>query len=216
MNLRLNRTGFPGFAFFDLGNVLVSFDHQTCIDQLSKVTGAEAESIRKALFDSGLQDRYETGQVECRQFAEQLRGDLKCESTDAEIIEAVSAIFTPKLDILPILQRLKAESVPMAILSNTCRGHWEWILQQNWPVISGWFSHCVLSYEIRSMKPAIEIYEACERLAACPPEWIFFTDDREENVRTAAERGWQVHLFRTATELQPDLDNWLNKVSTFN
>ncbi len=54
------------FIYFDLGNVLVYFDHQIAMKKLSQSTQLPTATIQAALFDSGLEDRYETGSLMTR------------------------------------------------------------------------------------------------------------------------------------------------------
>ena len=97
----------------------------------------------------------------------------------------------------------------MAVLSNTCAAHWDWILKQDWDLPGDWFDFHVLSYEVRSMKPDAGIYEECENRSGCRAAEIFFTDDREENCKAASERGWVTYLYRSASELSDSLHAWL-------
>ena len=45
------------------------------------------------------------------------------------------------------------------------------------------------------IKPDAEIYARVEADCGVPPEGLLFTDDRIDNINTAALRGWQTHLF---------------------
>jgi FMN phosphatase YigB (HAD superfamily) len=43
------------FIYFDLGNVLISFDHSRAFQQIAELTGISAELAEQILFNSGLQ-----------------------------------------------------------------------------------------------------------------------------------------------------------------
>ena len=45
-------------------------------------------------------------------------------------------------------------------------------------------------------KPDPEIYRQVEADCCLPPETLFFTDDRPENIDAASARHWQTHLFQ--------------------
>ncbi|MFO1062702.1 MAG: hypothetical protein U0892_02355 [Pirellulales bacterium] len=143
------------------------------------------------------------------QFAEDVIRNLECELEGELLLETISAIFHPNEAIVPILAQLKRAAVPMAVLSNTCEPHWNWILQRNWPVIAEWFDYYVLSYEAKSMKPDAGIYEHSEARAGRPPELLFFTDDRADNIAAAAARGWTAHQFVGVEPLAAALSEWL-------
>lgn len=197
------------FVFFDLGNVLVHFDHDIAVHSVAKLSGHERTLVREAIFTSGLQDRLETGLITSSEFAQNVIGKLACQLDEEPLLEAISAIFTPNEPILVVLEQLKRAGVPMAVLSNTCEPHWGWLLRQNWPVIGNWFDFYVLSYEARSMKPDSVIYEVSERRSGRSPEQLFFTDDRADNIAAAAARGWATHQFKNVEGLIADLGPWL-------
>ena len=197
------------FVYFDLGNVLVHFDHDIAVQSVARLSGHEAAVVKEAIFTSGLQDRLETGLMSSSEFAQSVISKLACQLPEDELLEAISAIFTPNEPILVVLEQLKRSGVPMAVLSNTCEPHWGWLLRQNWPVIGNWFDFYVLSYEARSMKPDAVIYEVSERRSGRSPEHLFFTDDRADNVAAAAARGWSTHQFRNTEGLVAELGPWL-------
>lgn len=204
-----NRVDPRKFVYFDLGNVLVHFDHDIAVKSVAKLVGHEATVVREAIFTSGLQDQLETGLISSNEFAQRVIGQLECELPENELLEAISAIFTPNEPIIAVLEQLKQANVPMAVLSNTCEPHWGWLLQQNWPVIGNWFDFYVLSFEARSMKPDSLIYEVSEQRSGRLPQQLFFTDDRADNVAAAAARGWKTHQFRTVEGLAAELGPWL-------
>jgi putative hydrolase of the HAD superfamily len=198
------------FVFFDLGNVLVHFDHEIAVKQLAAASGRSTSEVRRAVFDSQLQERYETGLVTSQEFVREVNQALNCELAETDVLEAISAIFDLNKNILPVLEHLRSERIPMGLLSNTCPAHWDWILRQQWTIPGNWFECCVLSYEIRSMKPDPTIYEVCESKSLRDPNDLFFTDDRPENVQAANQRGWTTCLFQSSEELWLQLDAWLS------
>ncbi len=197
------------FVYFDLGNVLVHFDHDIAVQNVARLAGREAAVVKQALFTSGLQDRLETGLITSEQFVESVLRTLACNLDRTHMLDAISAIFHPNDSIRVILQQLKAAGIPMAVLSNTCEPHWLWLLRQNWPVIQGWFDFYVLSFEAKSMKPDAGIYQVSEQRSGREPHQLFFTDDRADNVAAARARGWHVHQFQNVPGLAVELGGWL-------
>lgn len=199
------------FAFFDLGNVLIHFDHQLAVDAVRELSGKPQSEVQQVLFDSGLQNRYETGRIQSEDYATEVNRALGTNIPVARILKGISDIFSPNPSIISALERVRAAGVPMNILSNTCAAHWQWILDQDWPLPGDWFEDSVLSFEVKSMKPARRIYEFSEAKASCPVEQIFFTDDRPENIEAARQRGWTTHLYRNVEELEVAIDAWLSQ-----
>jgi FMN phosphatase YigB (HAD superfamily) len=197
------------FVYFDLGKVLVHFDHQTAVEQLAQLSGKPEGLVRQVVFDSELQTRYETGLVTGEQFAVEVNRALASALPTAGILEAISDIFAPNYPILDAIDLVRASGVPLGILSNTCEAHWRWIMDRQWPMFGPWWSQIVLSYEVGGMKPASKIYEVCELRAGCGGENLFFTDDRAENIATAQQRGWSTYHFTSAEILVERLHAWL-------
>lgn len=197
------------FVFFDLGNVLVYFDHDIAVRNVSRLMDRGPDQVKRIMFASGLQDRLETGEITSEQFAESLIEQLVCQHPTRAVLDAISAIFQPNLEMIDLLDQLKCARIPMAILSNTCEPHWQWLLRQNWPVIGQRFEFFVLSYEARSMKPDSRIYQVSEERCGRRPESIFFTDDRLDNVDAARARGWTTHQFSSPQLLAQELGDWL-------
>ena len=198
----------PEFVYIDLGNVLCFFDHEVSARQMAEVAHCDSRTIRQLVFESDLEDRYETGLISGDEFVEELAKKLECSFRVDEMLEAASAIFRPNLDLLPVLKAVRKMGIPMGLLSNTNHAHWQWIVRQNYQVIDGWFDPVVLSYEVKAMKPARSIYDFATRQAGVPAERIFFTDDRQDNVEGAKAANWQAAQFSDAATLMRIVQSW--------
>ena len=196
------------FVYFDLGNVLVHFDHQIAMHKLASETQLDPALIRSALFDSGLEDRYETGKLSDRAFVAELSQRIGKPLQVDSTLETLSAIFTQNRDILPILERLKRSGFRLGILSNTCSAHWNWIRRQAYQTVEDWFEIHLLSFEVQSLKPSPEIYRAAAERCNVEPQRSFFTDDRLENVEAARRAGWNAVIFEDVRSLANSLDDW--------
>ncbi len=196
------------FVYFGLGNVLVYFDHTIAIRKLAKLGGVSEQDVEDAMFQTGLQTRFETGLIVVQQYTAEVNKLLDSDLSSGQVMLAISDIFTPNTSILGVLERIRGSGIPMGILSNTCDAHWDWIGQQNWPMLGNWFQEIVLSYEVGSMKPAEPIYRACESMAGTAGNKIFFTDDRADNIAAAQSLGWHAHQFRDADQLLAAFESW--------
>ena len=197
------------FVYFDLGNVLVKFDHAIATRQLSELVGCSLAEAQFALFYSGLEIRYETGLVNSAEFVAEINRQLGTRIPAAYVLEAISAIFEPNLDIRRGLMHIQASGVGIGLLSNTCEGHWEWLKRRRWTTVDGWFDPVVLSYEAKLMKPAAAIYTHCEQRCGFRGSQIFFTDDRADNIAAAAAQGWGTYQYGSTDGLITAFDAWL-------
>lgn len=198
----------PKFVYFDLGNVLLFFDHGIAARSMAKVIGVEPEVIRRTVFDSELQIGYERGERTTREFVSILEEQFGKPLCIDALKEAAADIFVPNANILPVLEKIRRMQIPMGLLSNTCEAHWEWILRMRYPQVLGWFDPIVLSYEVQRMKPEPEIYQVATSLANVSPGDIFFTDDRVENIDGAIQAGWQASVFTSADRLMDQVSAW--------
>ncbi len=155
------------FVFFDLGNILLSFDPNLACENVARRFAVTAEEARQAIYDSGLQHRFERGQLTGQAFAEQVRSALGRTSDQmptAELLDAVSDMFVPVDSMPEALQAVRDAGLPVGLLSNTCHAHWDWIRRQRYPATEFPFDVTILSYEVGAMKPDAAIYEAAEQV----------------------------------------------------
>lgn len=184
----------PSFVYFDLGNVLWTFDEDRACRNAADVLGVSADQVRHAVYESGLQSRFEHGRISTAGFLETLVASLENPKplSDPQILaNALSDMFTPIEPMAAVIDQLRNSGTPMGILSNTCDAHWNWIGQQRHPMMAGPFDATVLSFEVNSMKPDDQIYRAAELSAGVASDQILFLDDKPENIRAAKQRGWR-------------------------
>ena len=197
------------FVFFDMGKVLLEFDHQRLIKQVAALTETPASEMEEILFHAphNLENRFEVGDLNGDQFHRSL-----CEVTASDVDKdalmlAVADIFWLNTSIVHVVTQLRGANFPIGVLSNTCEAHWEFV-KANFAVIN-LFDHRVLSYEENSMKPDGKIYqsaiEMANRLTGCEAKEIFFVDDKKENVDAARDAGINAELYESTRELSIQL-----------
>lgn len=198
----------PDFMYFDLGNVLLFFDHGLAMRSMAKIAGVAPERMRAVVMDSPLQIQYETGLITGEEFIERIAGSLGISLDTREMLQAAADMFIPNHQIVPVLEHVKRAGIPIGLLSNTCQAHWEWILEQRYASVVDHFGPIILSYEAKSMKPDSHIYRVAESHAGCPPEKIFFVDDRHDNIEGARKAGWMAEPFTSADRLMDQIKHW--------
>lgn len=198
------------FIFFDMGKVLLEFDHKRLIKQVAELADKPIEETEQILFHSphDLENRFEKGEFDATEFHRTFCEVADCDVDQRKLMLAVSDIFWLNTSIVNLLTQLRGLNFPMAILSNTCSAHWEFA-KENFPAVGQLFSHRVLSYEEKSMKPDAKIYDSAivlaKRLVDCQPNEMFFVDDRQENVDAACKAGMQAELYVTSRQLSRQL-----------
>ncbi|QDT69175.1 Alpha-D-glucose-1-phosphate phosphatase YihX [Planctomycetes bacterium MalM25] len=202
----------PEFLYFDLGKVLLDFDHARMVRQMAGVAGVSEEAMRAALMPSGdptegdQQWALEAGQLSEDAYYEGLCERLGVRPPRAEFELAASDIFTPIQASLDLVTRLHAAGHRMGILSNTNSIHWRFFLDGRYPELIDAFEIKLGSFEVGSMKPDPVIYLSAIELAGVPAERVFFTDDKPENIAGAMAVGIDAVPFTDTASLVDELN----------
>ncbi len=194
----------PKFLYFDLGKVLVDFTVERMFRQMAEVAGIDAAAVERAVFDGGLQQQYEIGQISGEEFYD---GFCRLTGTraDPQALEtAGSDIFVLNVRMLPVVAQLRQAGYPMGILSNTCESHWEHC-RRRFRILEACFSRHALSYRIKAVKPDAAIFHAAAELAGVAPEEIFFTDDTPGHVDGAKAAGFDAVTYTSTHQCVAEL-----------
>jgi glucose-1-phosphatase len=195
----------PAFVYFDLGNVIATFDRERAFRQMAALTGVEIPVVRQATI-GGLQADLESGQIDWPDFHQEFSRLTASESDPAQLAAAAADMFELNVEILPVIAALEQARVPIGILSNTCDIHWQHLLSRGWGVLPGGFRQIVLSHEARASKPDPAIFALAATRAGVAAETIFFCDDLPEHVAAARAAGWDAELYQSAVALADQLD----------
>jgi putative hydrolase of the HAD superfamily len=194
----------PRFLYFDLGNVLLFFDHHQAARQMAEVAGLDTQRVWDLVFAGDLEFRYESGEFDDRGFYE-----IFCQQTDTRadydaLLRAGSEIFRPNLSIFPVIAALDSAGYRLGVLSNTCPSHWTYCTA-SYTLVARAFDVHALSCELKACKPSPKVYAGAARLAGVPPESIFFTDDNADNVAGASAAGFDAVQYTSTPALVAEL-----------
>ncbi len=179
----------PGAVIFDLGKVLLDFDYGKVAARMLKYCDLPRDAIIRALNQSPLLHRYETGLMTTNEFFEEVKNISKFCGQFSDFEEIFGDIFTPIPEMIDLNTRLRSREVPTYIFSNTNELAIKHI-RATYPFFAN-FTGYIFSYEHRSMKPDPGIYDVLERTAKKKSAELLYIDDRLENVEQGAARGWQ-------------------------
>jgi putative hydrolase of the HAD superfamily len=191
--------------YFDMGNVLLNFDHHRAARQMATVAGCDETLVWNVAFESGLNDRFDAGQIDEAGFWKEFCAQTGTRPTPGALFWAYSDIFCANIEVWPIVAALKSAGHKLGLLSNVSPPHWKFVSDGRYSILPRCFDVCVLSYEIRCVKPNRDIYDYAAAQIGTPPSDIFFTDDVAKNVAGANAAGWDATLFTSAAQLATDL-----------
>jgi putative hydrolase of the HAD superfamily len=198
--------------FFDLGRVIVDFNHYQIAEKLlpAKYTNETLES--KVIFDHifhpirGLCCDYNAGKIPPEDFYNALRLKFGLDFSFDEFVPIWSEIFTENRDVTRMINEL-AGHFRLFLISDTDPLHFSYILK-NFPVMhlfQGW----VLSYEVGCCKPNEKIYQTALERAGIQAYQSLYIDDVAEYIAAAGKIGIQGIHFTSASVLKDALEDIL-------
>lgn len=192
-------------VIFDLGNVLIDFDHLIAAQKISKFTDKKPQEIFDLFFDSKLTSLFEEGRISPSEFFLKVKEKLNFELDYNVFVPIWNEIFffTEKnASVYKLAKSLKG-NYKLALLSNVNVLHFEYV-KKKFPVFDA-FDNVVTSFEAGFRKPHPLIYKKTLEILRVLPENVFYTDDRTELVEKAAELGIKGSVFTGIEKLRKDL-----------
>ena len=190
---------------FDLGKVLVDFDHLRSAQRIAAFCSKTPRQIYDLFFESGVTLAFESGKITPEDFYHQVKQMLGLElsyDSFAPIWNDIFFLSAKNRSVFGLVNALRA-NYKVAMLSNINILHYEY-LKNNFPVF-GVFDKLFLSFQLGLIKPDKEIYNLVIRELGASPQEIFYTDDRPELVQSAKSLGIRGCVFTNFGQLISDL-----------
>jgi len=191
--------------YFDLGKVIIDFDHFRAAQELLKVTPLSLQEAMAVLSDSELVSEYETGRLSAQDHYRKVCRRLQMDVSMKKFRQLWGSMFLPQ----PLLSERFLQALQrhyrLMLLSNTNEIHFDFVVQ-NYPILR-LIEERLLSYQAGCMKPEARIFELAIQKAGVAPESIFFTDDRPENIEAAQRAGIQALQFQSESQLKRDMQS---------
>ena len=192
-------------CFFDMGNVLVYFSHETMCANIATLCGWSPARMKTMLLDEGLQWKLERGEITEEQFHDEFcRASGRSLKID-ELRHAAADIFRLNESIVPVLHRLREAGLRLVLLSNTSVTHLRFI-EQKFSILELMHER-VTSFEAGALKPEDAIYEVALSKARCEPQECFYTDDIEPYIRKGEAFGIHSRVYTTTENLLKELQD---------
>ena len=198
--------------FFDLGNVILPFNHFQIAERLSQFSRRrefqDPKKIFSYLFDlrEGTINGFDLGKVSSLEFFQAIKESLHLSISFDEFIPIWCNIFVEDQEVTRLILSLKRKW-RLGLLSNTDPLHFNYIVSK-FPVTRA-FDKWIVSYEVGFKKPAIQIFQKAIEWASVKPEKILYIDDTKEYVEVAASLGIQSIHFVSASQLKEELQSRL-------
>ncbi|MDD5583708.1 MAG: hydrogenase maturation protease [Candidatus Omnitrophica bacterium] len=188
---------------FDLGRVLFDFDYSIALDKIKDKLGVPVEKAAQELVKNDFPLDFEKGLLSAQEFYIKFKQAFKTHLTYEEFVDAWSDIFTPKKEVIGLIERLQYV-YPVYLISNINELHFEHLHERH-PEIFRLFDTLLLSYKIKSVKPETKIYAELKKISGAQYTDILYIDDREDLIREAKKLHLQCIRFDELNQLKKDL-----------
>lgn len=191
-------------VLFDLDDVLVDYSHEVRCRTLGERIGREADAVRAALFESGLERQADLGRIDPEDVLRVLSETLAAPVTLADCVAARAAAMTPRLALGDLIAALAARC-RLAVLTNNglmVRDHFATLC----PPFAAHFAghvHCSAMYGIAKPDPAV--FAHCAEALGVAPSRVLFIDDKAENAAGAVRAGMSGHHYQGIAGLRSAL-----------
>jgi glucose-1-phosphatase len=172
----------------DIGNVLVHLRSHDAIDRQSFMTGLSVPKLHQILFEQGLLNRLEVGQLSKEQFLDHIRLHSQKEFLNEDMIAGINDMFSENTLMTALLPKFKQKGIRLVIVSNTNDIHYPFL--RNKYEFFSYFDQNILSHKIGFSKPHREFYQKALEAAECEAHECLFVDDLDKNIAAAREAGF--------------------------
>ena len=197
----------PKTLLFDLGRVLVDYDHQKTLEGLAAVSNMNADELRQ-LTDGEFGDqlgRGEIGAQDLHRFFMDKAGTTN--DFDAYVAGYAAGIQRNEKALAYAASLIERPNVQVGVISNTNEAHAIW-LHENLPELTQ-FAHVILSNEVGLIKPDLCIYQLALDTLEISANCALFVDDLAENIDGAKSLG-VAGIVHTDWQLtRPAIEAWL-------
>lgn len=189
---------------FDLGNVLLDFNHMIAAEKLSGFTDKKGKEIYDLFFDSQKTQLFEEGKISASEFFKGVKEMLNLKIPYEEFVPIWNGIFyltDQNLQVYNLARSLK-NGYRLALLSNINFLHLEHI-KKTFPILDV-FHNVLASCELGLRKPQPEIYQKALEILGTQAQETFYTDDRTELITSAKKLGINAAVFFGVDQLKKD------------
>ena len=191
-------------VMFDLGNVIICFDHMIAAEKIAKYCDRRPREIYDLFFYSDLTEKFDSGKIDEGEFFNEVKKLLNLNGLDKPGFYKIwNDIFWENPGIAEVITEVKRHYDKFFIISNVNKPHFEYIWRE-FPIVRE-ADEIILSYEIGVLKPAPEIYKIAIEKAQCLPSEVFYIDDRPELVTAAREMGIVAQVFSSVEKIRKTL-----------
>lgn len=191
---------------FDMGGVIIDLDPAACIRAFKEVLGFDRiTEILDPFHQKGIYGELEGGKLTTDEFRAAVLAESRPGSRPEDVDRCMDAMISGMEPYKADLLRELSRKYPIYLLSNNneiARARYHNLLAGlgvDWRTV---FREEFCSYELKMLKPSLEIYREAVRRIGLPPEEILFIDDSKTNVEAARSVGINAVLVPQGEDLR--------------
>jgi putative hydrolase of the HAD superfamily len=190
--------------FFDIGNVLVGFDHGLIWQRLALFSALSSQELQQRIQDSGVMKLHETGKLTSLDFFYELQQEGKLDSSLSyeKFTRLWADIFWEQVPVIQLANTLQ-QHYTIGLLSNTGEIHWNWLVSRF--SIFSQVDKKILSFQVGYLKPSKEIYQEAIQQSQSQPEQCVYIDDIEAYANASQKLGILGIHYQTPEQLKREL-----------
>ncbi|MCL4828249.1 MAG: HAD family phosphatase [Caldilinea sp.] len=193
------------FILFDIGNVLVRYDHQRTMTALADLY--HTDPVQLSTFYNQIGRQFGVGEITPTQVVDMLNSRFNTSHSLEEFTKAFCAGLMRDDAALAYAVALQVEDeLAVGAISNTNAVHVAW-LDDRAPELNE-FELVIMSNEVGLRKPDPEIYELAMEILNASPAQILYVDDLAENVEAARQLGMSAILHHDWAKTRALIDAW--------
>jgi putative hydrolase of the HAD superfamily len=193
-------------VIFDLGNVLVTYDHRRTLEALAEVSAATVDELWTIAHE--IAHALTVGDMSGVELHELLMQRAGTTRDFSRFFTAFCSGMTPDPAALDYALSLQDRpDATSAVISNTNELHVRW-LDEHVPALKE-FDLVMMSNEVHLAKPDPAIFLLALELLDLPPAQTLFIDDMAENVDAAQSLGMAGLVHVNWGQTRPALEAWL-------
>lgn len=192
-------------VIFDYAGVLSQDQPRESVRRMEGISGIHGRRFQDLYW--GFREPYDRGELDGNRYWRMV-GQAQELTFSAEQVQKLIAEDTLSWShtnepMLGWVQLLKSRGMRVGLLSNLGAELRDYLRERGGRIAS--FDHLTFSCEVGLVKPESGIYRHCLQGLGAEPSETLFVDDREENVRAAAELGMRGLLFHDVENLASEI-----------
>ena len=196
---------------FDFGGVIIDIDREKAVRRFKEIGIRDAEFYLDSYKQKGIFLEIEEGVITPQEFqtklSEMAGHPISIDQCTYAWTGYVKRLDEYKLDYLLDLRR---RGYQVIVLSNTNPFMMSWALSKAFSSdgksLDEYVDALFLSYQIKKVKPSVEIFQYLIENAQIKAEETLFVDDGMENVRIAGEMGMHTYLPANGEDWRPAVE----------